>query len=126
MDPVSEKQLRRQLTFKKGGETTFAILEAENGGYVQMLGGGVACCLEWRMSLSGPHFRACQFPPKVAWNEPSKLGSIDMQPEEFFFIGQVIEVFVAFLNHKPFPDYITWKDITQELQSHLGNSPGRA
>lgn len=115
IENVSDKQLRRQLGYKRGGDDTFAILSESNGGYVQMLGGGVACCLEWRDIEGGKHYRAYQEPPCVTWKEDTKLGRILLQPREFFRIAQVTDAFVAFLKNHPFPAYIKWRDITEEL-----------
>lgn len=115
IDPVSEKQLRRQLSLKRGGDNTFAILEDADGSYVQMFGGGVGCCLEWRDVKQHAHFRATQSPPKVPWREPSTLGTMRLSPEEFFFIEQVTEAFVAFLHGKPFPPYIVWNNVTADM-----------
>jgi hypothetical protein len=117
IDKVSEKQLRRQLGFKKGGDNTFAILEREDGSYVQMLGGGVACCLEWRDTKRGKHFRAFVQPAKVPWKEPSELGQILLSPKEYLFIDDVISAFCAFLNNENFPDTIQWRDITELLKN---------
>ena len=39
IEPVSEQRLRSFLGRKRGGDTTFAILEDEDGSYVQMFGG---------------------------------------------------------------------------------------
>jgi hypothetical protein len=111
----TEKQIRRQLGYKKGGDNTFAILSATDGSYVQMLGGGVACCLEWRDVQTGRHFRAFQATPRVPWKNTTRLGSILLQPREFFFIEQVADAFVAFLRGQPFPPEIKWRDITDEL-----------
>lgn len=125
IEGVSEKQLRHQLGFKKGCDNTFAILEKEDGNYVQMIGGGVACCLEWRDIKSGKHFRAFVQPAKVPWKEPSKLGEILLSPEEYLFIDDVISVFSAFLNEKAFPDNIKWRDVTDKLADYGVLPPGQ-
>jgi hypothetical protein len=74
IENISEKQLRRQLVFKNsGGDTSFAILSAEDGSYVQMLGGGVICCLEWRDLSQKKHFRAYREKASVPWKENSGI-----------------------------------------------------
>jgi len=121
---VSEKQLRRQLGFKKGGDNTFAILEKDDGSYVQMLGGGVACCLEWRDLESRRHYRAFVEPPKVPWEKPATLGGVLLMPNENLFIDDVIEVFCAFLNGTKFPSDVQWRDVTGELAAFGVMRPG--
>ncbi len=115
IEPVSEKQLRRQLGYKRGGDNTFAILTASSGNYVQMLGGGVACCLEWQDFESRRHSRAYVVLPRVPWKEPTKLGSVLLKPNEFIGIDMVIEAFCAFLNGSEFPEELQWRDVTEEL-----------
>ena len=115
---ISERSLRRLLGRKKGGDNTFAILEADDGSYVQMLGGGVACCLEWRDVERGRHYRAFVEPPKVPWNEVNLLGAAQVSPAEILFIDQVVDVFCAFLNGEVFSPEVRWRDITEELAEH--------
>jgi hypothetical protein len=115
---VTEKQLRHQLSLKRGGDNTFAILEAMDGSYVQMIGGGVACCLEWRDLNSRRHYRAYLKNPRVPWKEPNQLGSITLEPHEFLNIGDVTEVFSSFLLSRPFPSEILWRDITNDLAEY--------
>lgn len=115
---ISEAALRRILERKKGGDNTFAILEADDGSYVQMLGGGVACCLEWRDIKGGRHCQAFVDPPNVPWTEPSRLGSVQVNPEEILFIEQVVDVFCAFLKGESFAPDVYWRDITDELAEY--------
>lgn len=123
IDNVSEKQLRRQLSFKSSwADTTFAILDAGNGDYVQMLGGGVGCCIEWRDARTGRHYRGSQQPPKVHWKHRTQRDRLWLEPEEFFIIDQVIEAFVAYLHGRPMPEYIIWRDITDEVQQQIAAS----
>ena len=93
---LSEKQLRRKLSTRKGGEPSFVILEREDGSYVQAIGGGVACCLEWRDRDRHRHLRAFLDPPKVPWTEPAILNGVTLGPSEFLFIEDVVECFAAF------------------------------
>jgi hypothetical protein len=113
--PVTPAQLRRQLGSKRGGDNTFAILEAEDGSYVQMLGGGVSCCAEWRDLRAGRHFRAFVTPKKVPWETLSRIGDMTVRPEETLFIDDVVEIFCAFLQDQPLPGNIRWRDVTDEL-----------
>lgn len=118
LENVSERRLRQRLGRKRGGDNGFVILESEDGSYVQMLGGGVACCLEWRDTAAHKHWRAFLDPPKVPWREPSTLGRMRLEPEEFLFIETVVEAFSAFLAGRPFPAEIKWRDVTAELSGY--------
>ena len=114
----SEALVRRRLLRKRGGDTSYVILEAPDGSYVQMLGGGVACCLEWRDMTSGRHYRAYVDPPKVPWRHESKVGDMTLAPGEHLFIEDVAVAFCAFLLHQPFPSNIYWRNITEELAAY--------
>jgi hypothetical protein len=112
---VTAAELRRRLGRKKGGDNSFVILERDDGSYVQMIGGGVACCLEWRDTTTRRHHRAFVNPPKVPWQHESKLGQTSLQPGEYLFIEDVVEAFCAFLTGGAFPDQLKWRDVTEEL-----------
>lgn len=120
IEQVSEAQLRRGLGYMHGiSGCRIAILIDEDGSYVQAGGSGMTCCLEWRDMRRGRHFRGFQQPPVVPWPGASRLpisgGDLSLQQEEYFRIGQVEEAFLTFLHCQPFPDYIQWRDITDEL-----------
>jgi len=115
---ISETSLRRLLEQKQGGDNTFAILEADDGSYVQMVGGGVACCVEWRDLKRGRHYRAFVEPPRVPWTAVSTLGTVQVNPEEIVFIEQVVEVFTSFMNGEVCSRDLRWRDITEELAGH--------
>jgi hypothetical protein len=112
---LSDATLRRYLGKKRGGDLSHVILERGDGSYVQMLGGGVACCLEWRDTDRHAHYRAFLDPPKVPWREPSLLDRMLLMPGEHLFVEDVVEAFCAFLAGRPFPDQIHWRDVTEEL-----------
>jgi hypothetical protein len=122
LDPVSEAQLRRQLGYKRGGDTTFAILTADDGSYVQMLGGGVSCCAERRDLVTGRHFRASVVPKRVPWDTLSRIGGVLVRPEETLFIEDVIEIFCAFLQAVPLPPHLRWRDVTDEFAAARAGS----
>ncbi len=115
---VTAAELRRRLGRKKGGDSSFVILEREDGSYVQMIGGGVACCLEWRDTTAHRHYRAFVDPPKVPWRHESKLGQVSLQPGEYLFIEDVVEAFCAFLSGSAFPEHLKWRDVTGELAAY--------
>jgi hypothetical protein len=120
IEQVSEAQLHRGLGYMQGiSGCRIAILIDDEGSYVQVGGSGMTCCLEWRDLKRGRHFRAHQNPPVVPWSGITRLpvsgGDVSLRQEEYFRIQQVTEAFLAFFHHQPFPAYIQWRDITDEL-----------
>jgi hypothetical protein len=116
---VSEAQLLRGLAQLKGvSACRFASLSREDGSYVQAGGGGMTCALEWR-DATDRQFRTFQDPPVVPWPGVTALpisgGSVRLRQAEFFHIGQVRDAFLAFFRREPFPEYIRWRDITDEI-----------
>lgn len=115
----TRKQLSRELLrLRSYGPSAFASLTADSGAYVQVGGGGVGCVLEWR-DESGRQMRASQSPPIVPFPDGAPLtfsgGAIPLRRGEWFRIEQVIEVFGAFLDGAPFPSFVTWRDVSQEV-----------
>src|SRR5687768_3579857 len=110
------------LSFMHGcSDCRCAILIDDDGSYVQAGGSGMTCCLERRNMTERRHFRAFQHPPVVPWPGTTELyiisGTLSLQQEEFFRIAQVEEAFLAFLRREPFPDYIQWRDLTEEIDA---------
>lgn len=125
MDAVTGPQLRRHLAYHKISAPRFAILEADDGGYLQLYGGGATCCLEWRNMDSRKHYRAYLEAPAVPWHEPATIGDVQLQPQECLPVALVIECFLAFLesgHQARWPEAVRWRDITDELSAH-GVSP---
>ncbi len=118
IENVTEGRLRYRLGRKRGGDTSYVILSRPDGSYVQMLGGGVACCLEWRDTVAHRHFRAFVSPSRVPWRNESMLGRLLLAPEEHLFIEDVVGVFCAFLTEQAFPAEVQWRDITEELAAN--------
>lgn len=114
---ITEKQLRRQLGYKDRFDTTFAILSADDHSYIQMLGGGIGCCLEWFDRATMRCKRAYGDTVLACWKDQTRLGANPMRPEDFLMIEVVTEAFVAFLNGAPFPPELHWRDITDELRA---------
>jgi hypothetical protein len=120
IERVSEAQLRRGLGYMHGiSGCRIAILSDEDESYVQVGGSGMTCCLEWRDMKRRRHFRAFQQPPVVPWPGITQLpvsgGNVSLRQEEYFRIMQVTEAFLAFFHHQPFPEYIQWRDVTDDL-----------
>jgi hypothetical protein len=54
---------------------------------------------------------------------PVSGGDVFLRQEEYFRIHQVTEAFLAFLHGQPFPDYIQWRDVTDELNAKQVQRP---
>lgn len=71
--------------------------------------------VEWR-DVRGTHFRASQQPAVVPFEDGTVLSfsgsQVALRAEEWFTVRQVIEVFVAFSESRPFPNYVIWSDIS--------------
>jgi hypothetical protein len=120
IDDPSEKRVRLELSrLRSYGKSSFASLTSSDGSFVQVAGGTVNCALEWRDEKGHHHYRGYQDPPKVPHPDGTLLmfggGTIRLNRNEFFFIEQVTEVFLAFLAGHPFPSWVKWREITEEL-----------
>src|ERR1700752_4910665 len=90
---VSEQQLLHGVAPLGGASNCrIAILNREDGSYIQVGGGGMTCGLEWRDGTDR-QFRAFQDSPVVPWpgvTEPHIGGGVvRLRQAEFFHIGQV-------------------------------------
>lgn len=110
IDPISEKQLRRQLGYKDRYDNEFAILSADDQSYIQMRGGGISCILEWFDRATMRCQRAYGDQELVCWKDSPF-------PKDYLHISVVTEAFVAFLKGTPFPPELHWRDITEELRA---------
>lgn len=124
--PVSvrdPKDLERELRkLRSSGPSSFAILTAENGDYLQTAGGPGGLLVEKRIKASGRHFRAFQPAPVVPFEDGTELvfsaGRVKLNANEWFALKQVIEVFSTFLRGTAEPSYLSWRDITGVLNQN--------
>jgi hypothetical protein len=83
------------------------------GNYVQVAGGGVTCMIEHFKIDGGRRWRASHDKPSPVRPDGTILvfraGNIPMRSDEWFMSDQVVEIFLAFLNGKPFPSSIYWR-----------------
>ncbi len=118
-DKVIARELRR---LKSYGRSSYASLTDPDskGSFIQVAGGGVGCLLEKRDAQAGIHYRAWQEKPIVPFENGTELcfsgGRVALKANEWFNIGQVIEVFTTFLRNEKDPSFIRWRDITKSLQ----------
>ncbi len=109
-----ESQLRRSIaSLRTVGRSTFASLTNTSGDYVQVLGGGVTCLLEYYDAKVGQRFRGVTGTPNIAFPDGTLLivkeNRIAMQSDEWFRTDQVADVFVSFLSQQEFPFGIQWR-----------------
>lgn len=119
----SEKRLRLELSrLRPYGPTTFAYLTAPDGSYVQVAGGTVLCAMEWRTMICHRHYRAFRDVPRFPVPEGTELnfggGTYRLHHNAVFFIEEVADTFASFLTGQPFPSFVRWRDITDELSSY--------
>ncbi len=109
-----EKVLRG---LKSYGPQSYASLTKTDGSYLQVAGGGVSCVMEMREKPSDRHWRAYLEVAKVPFKGQQTLmfggGHMTMEPDEVLFIEDVVAVFRAFFESKPFPKDIKWRDMSQ-------------
>lgn len=115
-------QIERGLRKLRGGSSTeFAILEADDGSFVQAAGSAGGCMLEWHDARSDRHYRGCQEPPVVPFEDGTVLtfsgSEVALRSGEWFKLGQVVEAFVEFSTSNKLPAYIKWTDITDILRA---------
>jgi len=107
----SVKKLALDLSRTK---QSFANLVAEDGSFVQVAGGPGLFLLE-RRELSGSHSRAYQDHPVAVHSDgtvlQSSAGNFNLAQDEWFLLKQVVEVFEAFSNGRPFPPYVRWRKL---------------
>lgn len=79
----------------------------------QVAGGGVSCMVEHFEIDGEKRRRAFDDKPSPVRPDDTILvfgaGNIPMQSDEWFMSDQVAEIFLVFLNGKPFPPSIHWR-----------------
>ena len=110
-----ESQVKRAIkSLKSYGPSSYASLTDAVGNYVQVAGGGITCMLEWYDVKSMRRLRAFHDKPNAVFPDGTILsfraGKIPMRSDEWFMSDQVVDVFLAFLNGRTFPEYVHWRD----------------
>jgi hypothetical protein len=112
-----EKLLKKLRSY---GPISFASLTNADGSHVQVAGGGVVCMVEWFDAGSKKHFRAWQELPISVFPDGTHLvfsgGSIPPRQNEWFKIGQVLELFRAFSSGR-IMEAVHWREITETLSN---------
>lgn len=111
----TEAQLRRALSLTK---SSFASLTADDGSFLQVGGGPGLFVLEYH-DASGRHFRGRQDPPVTRFEDGTTIsfsGSmVKMTNAEWFLIGQVAQIFLAFANGAPLPTLVQWQALNEHF-----------
>lgn len=120
IDHPSAKRIENELKrLRSYGPSSFASLTRSDGSYVQVAGGGVTCLVERRDTQSRRHFRAFTPSPSVRFEDGTLLefrgGRVALQRDEWFDAIKAAEIFVAFLEERPYPPEIGWRDVSATL-----------
>lgn len=114
---LTEKQLVQHLRNMKRHTGEIAILSKSDQEYIQMMGGGVSSCVEWR--TKGRQYRAYKQSPHVAWTETTLMhGSNKVETNEHLLLDEVIELFKCYLKEENFPEWVRWRDMTDDLKRY--------
>jgi hypothetical protein len=116
-DPTATRLTSELKKLKSYGKSSFASLTGADGSYVQVAGGGVGCMVEWRDTGTNRHWRACVKEPTVSFEDGTELifggGRIPLRRDEWLNVRMVTEIFVCFLDGRPFPNAIAWRDMSE-------------
>lgn len=109
----SDAVFRRDLQRMK---SSFAVLSAESGEFLQVAGGPGLFLLE-RSESSGKHFRGSQQHSVVPFEDGTLLafsgGQVSLAQNEWFLIGQIVEAMVSFSTGNPLPSFIEWRELNE-------------
>ena len=95
------------------GPSSHACLQRDDGVYLQAAGSPGDIVLEKRLGPNGRQFRGFQDVPVVPFEGPTEMrfggGKLTLEPNDWFKLVQVIEVFAAFLDGRDEPAYVRWQ-----------------
>ena len=114
-DPTHAQLEKRLRALRTTGPSSFAILTASGGSYLQVAGSPGGMLLEQRDS-AGQHYRAFQPAPVVPFADGTELafsaGRIPLRANEWFKLSQIVEILGRFLEEKPLPASVSWRNIS--------------
>ena len=121
IEAASEGDVTRTLrSLRSYGPVSFASLTDEEGDYVQVAGGGIGCMLEKREAATCRHLRAYGPSAHPVYSDGTRLafagGEVPLRSDEWLKIGDVEQVFLAFLTQEPLPAHVLWRDISDVLE----------
>ncbi len=114
---VVRQSLRRLKPYR---DPSYASLITKDGSFIQVGGGKSTCMMELRDMTQGRHYRAWLTKPVVPFPDGTELSfagtTIALYRNEFLFISQVVDAFLAFMYQQPFSSKLQWRDITEFYQ----------
>lgn len=115
-NPTAAEVRAAVLKLRSCGPSSFASITDDRGSYLQVGGGGVGCVLERRDVVEGRHYRGYHDSPSKVFPDGTVLpfggGTVAMKADEWFTARVVADGFVAFLEERPLPESIRWRDIS--------------
>jgi len=97
-----------------------ASITDDGGSYIQVGGGGVGCVLERRDAEQSRHYRGYHDSPSKVFPDGTALafsgGNVAMRADEWFTARVIADAFVAFLERRPLPEGIRWRDSSEMFE----------
>jgi hypothetical protein len=102
------------------GPSSFAILSARDGSYIQVAGGGQTCAVEVRDAASGRHYRAHQTTQHPVFPDGTALmfggGELILLGNEWFTSSQAVQLVLEFQQGQLLPTSASgWRDVTSTI-----------
>lgn len=118
----SESKVRALVaSLKSYGPCSFASITDEQGSYLQVGGGGQSCLLERRDAGENRHFRAYRAERSAVFPDGTVLsfsgGDVPLRSDEWMSAAMVAEAFSAFLERRPLPSEIMWREISELVKA---------
>ncbi len=119
-NPSSAEVRAAVLGLRSYSPSSFASLTDDGGSYIQVGGGGVGCVLELRDAEENRHYRAYHDSPSKVFPDGTVLafsgGNVAMRADEWFTVRVGADAFVAFLERRPLPESVRWRDISEMFE----------
>jgi hypothetical protein len=112
----TDEQIREAVLALAPGGSTYGSLTDEVGNYVQVGGGRPWSMVEWRQVNPVNHCRAytetnIRRPYKDGGSIHFTAGPVQLKEDEWLLLKQAAEIFVAFNQRQPFPDFARWRSV---------------
>ncbi|MCZ2498104.1 hypothetical protein GN316_15165 [Xylophilus sp. Kf1] len=111
--PTDKVIQRRIMSLRSYGPHSFASLQDDGGGYVQVAGGGITCMVERYNAITGRRERAHNLLGNPAFPDGTILcfggGELRLQSDEWITATKVVEIFLAFRHGTPLDAVAEWR-----------------
>jgi hypothetical protein len=116
-EKIRKSELENHLRMINGSSNSYAVLEKEDGSYMQLGGGPLEFTVEVRQYLSNSGFTHKKAKQKDSISSGTMKiiisGSlVDVQTNQVMNLETVIFLFKSFLVGEDFPTTVEWDDIT--------------